>query len=131
MPEQPLPAAPPTPQRIMPRTGQHALAIGLLGHEARGPRNQPTQRHHQRGAPPLHLFGLARGLQTIIAQAMEPFRQNMLDQPPNARQRRDLVLLPWLGLVIVLPVSHPLPIVAPEASEGERRADDILRQVVR
>src|SRR5215831_8831930 len=39
LPEHPLPAAPPTRQRIMPRTGQHALAIGLLRHDATNPAN--------------------------------------------------------------------------------------------
>jgi len=44
----------------------------------------------------------------------------MLHHPPDKRQRRDLVLLPLLGLVIVIPVPHPLPIVAQDASEGDR-----------
>src|SRR5215471_11013977 len=39
LPQQHLPAAPRTPQRIMPRTGQHAIAIGLLHHDAIRPLN--------------------------------------------------------------------------------------------
>src|SRR6266568_9446678 len=100
LPQHHLPAATPTTQRITPRTGQHALAIGLLRHDAIGPLDQPTQRHHQRCEHHLHLLGLARGMETIIANAMEPFRQNMLHHPTNERQRRDLFLLPLLGLVI-------------------------------
>ena len=46
---------------------------------------------------------------------MEPFRQNMLDHPTDERQRRDLFLLPLLGLVIVVPIAHPLPVVAQDA----------------
>src|SRR5467141_1886342 len=115
LPEQHLPAATCTPQRITPCTGQHALTIGLLRRDAIRPLDQPTQRHHQRCEHPLHLLGFACGMQTIIAHAMEPFGQNMLHHSTNERQRRDLLLLPLLGLVIVLPIPHPLPIVAQDA----------------
>src|SRR5712691_2797204 len=130
LPEQPLPAATCTPQRIPPCTGQHALTRGLLRHDAIRPLDQPTQRHHQRCEHPLHLLGFAWGMQTIIAKAMEPFGQNMLHHAPNERQRRDLLLLPLLGLVIVLPIAHPLPIVAQDASQGDRGTHHVLRQGV-
>src|SRR6266700_2438765 len=112
-PEHHLPATPRTTERITTRTGQHASAVGLLHRDTIRPFDQPTQRHHQRCEHPLHLLGLARGMETIIADAVKPFRQNMLHHPTNERQRRDLFLLPLLGLVIVIPVSHQLPIVAP------------------
>src|SRR5216684_2950124 len=38
LPKHHLPAATRTPQRITPRTGQHAIAIGLLRHDTIGPR---------------------------------------------------------------------------------------------
>src|SRR5215470_4640843 len=82
-PEHHLPATPHTTERITPRTGQHASAGGLLRHDTIRPLDQPTQRHHQRGEHPLHLLGLARGMETIIADAMKPFRQNMLYHPPD------------------------------------------------
>src|SRR2546428_7280326 len=46
-----------------------------------------------------------------------PFRQNMLHHPTNEGQRRDLLLLTLLGLVIVIPIPHPLTIVAQDTSE--------------
>src|SRR5215831_5391619 len=130
-PEHHLPATPRTPERITTRTGQHALTGGLLRHHAIGPLDQPPQRSHQRGEHPLHFLDLARGVQPIRADAMAPFRQHMCHHPPDTRQRRDLFLLPLFGLVIVVPIPHPLPIVAQDASEGDRGADDVLRQVVR
>src|SRR5262249_59792197 len=72
-PEQHPPAATRTPQRIMPRTGQHAITVGLPRRNAICPLDQPTQRHHQHGEQPLHLLGLARGMETIIADAVKPF----------------------------------------------------------
>src|SRR5712691_11050390 len=131
LPEHHLPATPRTPERITPRTGQHALTVGLLRHDAIGPLDQPTQRYHQRGEHHLHFLDLARGMQPIIADAMEPFRQNMLHHPTDERQRRYLFLLTLFGLVIVVPIPHPLPIVAQDASEGDRGADNVFRQVVR
>src|SRR6266699_917425 len=130
-PEHHLPATPRTTERITPRTGKHASAVGLLCRDTIRPLDQPTQRHHQRGEHPLYLLGLARGMETIITYAVKTFRQNMLHHPPDKRQRRDLFLLPLLGLVIVIPIAHPLPIVAQDASEGDRGADDVFRQVVR
>src|SRR4030095_597145 len=129
LPEQHLPAATCTPQRIPPCTGQHALTVGLLRHDAIRPLDQPPQRHHQRGEHPLHLLGFACGMQTIIANAMEPFGQNMLHHPTDKRQRRDLFLLTLLGLVIVIPIPHPLTIVAQDASEGGRGTEEVFRQV--
>src|SRR6516165_9165413 len=131
LPEHHLPATPRTPERITTRTGQHASAVGLLHRDTIRPFDQPTQRHHQRCEHPLHLRGLARGMEPIIADAVKPFRQNMLYHPPDEGQRRDLFLLPLLGLVIVVPIPHPLPIVAQDTSEGDRGADDVFRQVVR
>src|SRR5262249_16509989 len=78
LPKQHLPTTTRTPQRITPRTGQHAITVGLLRHDTIRPLDQPTQRHHQRGEHPLHLLGLARGMETIITYAVKPFRQNML-----------------------------------------------------
>src|SRR2546425_9201778 len=77
-PEHHLPATPSTTERITPRTDKHARAVGCLRRDTIRPLDQPTQRHHQRCEHHLHLLGLARGMQTIIAYAMEPFRQNML-----------------------------------------------------
>src|SRR5262245_62021596 len=99
-PEHHLPATPRTPERITTRTGQHALTVGLLRHDAIGPLDQPTQRYHQRGEHPLHFLDLARGMQPIIADAMEPFRQNMLHHPTDERQRRYLFLLPLLVMYL-------------------------------
>src|SRR5215813_11484343 len=130
LPEQHLPATTRTPQRITPRTGQHALTVGLPRRDTIRPLDEPTQRHHQRGEHPLHLLGFARGMETIITYAVKPFRQNMLPHSTDKRQRRNLFLLPLLGLVIVIPIPHSLPIVAQDASEGDRGADDVFRQVV-
>ena len=69
-------------------------------------------------------------METIIAYAVKPFRQNMLHHPTDKRQGRDLFLLTLLGLVIVIPIPHPLPIIAQNTSEGDRGADDVCRQVV-
>src|SRR5215470_7684556 len=131
LPQPHLPATPRTTERITTRTGQHASAVGLLHHNTIRPFDQPTQRHHQCGEHPLHFLDLARGMQPIIADAMEPFRQNMLHHPTDERQRRYLFLLPLFSLVIVVPIPPPLPIVAQDASEGDRGADDVFRQVVR
>src|SRR5258708_36885865 len=126
----PLPATPRTTERITPRTGQHASAVGLLRHDTIRPLDQPTQRHHQRGEYPLHLLGLARGMETIIAYAVKPFRQNMLHHSTDEGQRRDFFLLPLLRLMIVIPIPHPLSIVAQDAAEGDRGTDDGFCQVV-
>src|SRR5882724_10444536 len=130
LPQDHLPATPSTPQRVTPRTGEHTLAVGPHRDTIRPP-EQPTQRHHQRGKQPLHLLGLTRGVQTIITNAVKTFGQNMLHHPTDKRERRDLFLLTLLGLVIVIPIAHPLTIVAQDASEGDRGTDDVFRQVVR
>ena len=72
-----LPATPSTPQRITPRTGEHTIAVGPRRDAIRPP-DQPTQRLHQRGEHHLHLLGLTRGMETIIANAVKTFGQNML-----------------------------------------------------
>src|SRR5215813_8327741 len=131
LPEHHLPATPRTTERITPRTGQHAITVGLPRRNAIRPLDQPTQRHHQHGEQPLHLLDFARSMQPIITNAMEPFRQNMLYHPTDEGQRRDLLLLPSLGLVIVVPIPHPLPVVAQQAPQGDRGTDDVFRQVVR
>src|SRR6266478_2917953 len=69
-------------------------------------------------------------MQTIITNAMKPSRQNMLHHPPDERQRRDLFLRTLLGLVIVVPIPRPLPVVAQDAPQGDRGADDVFRQVI-
>ena len=130
LPQDHLPATPSTPQRITPRTGEHTLAVGPRRDAIRPP-DQPTQCHHQRGEHPLHLLGLTRGMETIIANAVKSFRQNMLHHPTNEGQCRDLLLLPLLGLVIVLPIPHPLAIVTQDASQGDWGTDNVFRQVVR
>src|SRR6266446_4278963 len=119
LPQDHLPATPSTPQRITPRTGEHTLAVGPRRDAIRPP-DQPTQCHHQRGEHPLHLLGLTHGMQPIIAHAVKTFGQNMLHHPTNKRQRRYLFLLPLLGLVIVIPIPHPLPVVAQDAPQGNR-----------
>src|SRR6266478_8250589 len=126
LPQDHLPATPSTPQRITPRTGEHTSAVGPRRDAIRPP-EQSTQRHHQRGEHPLHFLGLTRGMQPIIANAMKTFGQNMLHHPTDERQRRDLFLLTLLGLVVVIPIPHLLPIVAQDASEGDRGADEIGR----
>src|SRR5215831_10467682 len=131
LPEQHLPAAMHTTQRITPRTGQHALTVALPRRDMIRPLDQPPQRHHQRCEYPLHLLGFTRGMQSIITNTMEPFGQDMLHHPPNERQCRDLFLLPLLGLVIVVPIPHPLPVVAQDAPQGNRGTDDVFRQVIR
>jgi hypothetical protein len=78
LPQQHLPAATRTLQRITPCTGPHALTIGLLRHDAIRALDQPTECYHQRGEHPLHFLGLARGMQPIITNAVKPFGQNML-----------------------------------------------------
>src|SRR6266446_662293 len=129
LPKHHLPATPRTTERITPRTGQHAITVSLLRHDAIRSLDQPTQCHHQHGEQPLHLLDFARGMQPIITNTMEPFRQNRLYHPPDEGQRRDLFLLPLLGLVIVVPVPHPLPVVAQDAPQGDRGTDDVFRQV--
>src|SRR6266436_2108739 len=125
LPKHHLPATPRTTERITPRTGQHAITVSLLRHDAIRSLDQPTQCHHQHGEQPLHLLDFARGMQPIITNTMEPFRQNRLYHPPDEGQRRDLFLLPLLGLVIVVPVPHPLPVVAQDAPQGDRGTDDV------
>jgi hypothetical protein len=66
-------------------------------------------------------------METIIANAVKPFGQNMLDHPPDTREGRDLFFLPLLGLVIVLPIAHPLPIIAQDTAEGDRGTHDVFR----
>src|SRR5216683_4609965 len=78
LPEHHLPTTTSTTERITPRTGQHAITVGLLRRDAIRPLDQPTERHHQHGEQPLHLLDFARGMQPIITNAMKPFRQNML-----------------------------------------------------
>src|SRR6266436_6602 len=131
LPKHHLPATPRTTERITPRTGPHAITVSLLRHDAIRSLDQPTQCHHQHGEQPLHLLDFARGMQPIITNTMEPFRQNRLYHPPDAGQRRDLFLLPLLGLVIVVPVPHPLPVVAQDAPQGDRGTDDVFRQGIR
>src|SRR5882762_6816777 len=75
-PEHHLPATLRTTERITPRTGQHASAVGLLRHDTIRPLDQPTQRHHQRGEYPLHLLGLARGMETIITNGVSLLQTN-------------------------------------------------------
>src|SRR5262249_61685837 len=76
-------------------------------------------------------YDVSRGMPSIITNTMEPFGQDMLHHPPNERQCRDLSLLPLLGLVIVVPIPHPLPVVAQDAPQGNRRTDDVFRQGIR
>src|SRR6266705_3001734 len=54
----------------------------------------------------------------------------MLYHPTDEGQCRDLFLLPLLGLVIVVPIPHPLPVVAQDAPQGNRGTDDVFRQVI-
>src|SRR5882724_9634658 len=130
LPQNHLPATPSTPQRITPRTGEHTLAVGPRRDAIRPP-DQSTQRHHQRGEHPLHLLGLTRGMQPIIANAMKTFGQNMLHHPTDERQRRDLFLLTLLGLVVVIPIPHLLTVIAQNASQGDRGTHHVFREVVR
>src|SRR5215475_6875562 len=121
----------PTAQRITPRTGEDTLTVGLPCRDTILPFDQPPECYHQPCEHLLHLLGLTRGMETIIANAVKPFRQNMLCHPPDKREGRDLFFLPLLGFVIVIPIAHPLPIIAQDASQGDRGTHDIFRQVVR
>src|SRR4029434_3920939 len=109
LPEDHVPAATPTAQRITPRTGEDTLTVGVSHRDTIRPLAQPPERYHQPCEHLLHLLGLTRGMEPVIANAVKPFRQNMLDHPPDKREGRDLFLLPLLGLVIVVPIPHPLP----------------------
>src|SRR6516162_952533 len=130
LPEEHGPATTPTAQRITPRTGEDTLTVSLSRRDPIRPFDQPPERDHQPCEHLLHLLGLTRGMEPVITNTMEPFRQNMLYHPPDERQCRDLFLLTLLGLVIIVPIAHPLPVVAQDAPQGDRGTDDVFRQVV-
>ncbi len=131
LPEDHVPSTTHTAQRITPRTGEDTLTVGLPRRDTIRPFDQPPERYHQPCEHLLHLLGLTRGMEPVIANAVKPFRQNMLDHPTDEGQRRDLFFLPLLGLGIVLPIAHPLPIIAQDAAEGDRGTHHIFRQVIR
>src|SRR4051794_2238325 len=75
-PEDHVPSTTHTAQRITPRTGEDTLTVGLPRRETRRPVAQPPERSHQPGAHLLHLLGLPRGMEPVIAHAVNPLRQH-------------------------------------------------------
>jgi hypothetical protein len=55
----------------------------------------------------------------------------MLYHPTDEGQCRDLFLLTLLRLMIVVPIPHPLSVVAQDAPQRDRGADNVFRQVIR
>src|SRR5712691_8377620 len=117
-------------RRIPACAGQYPLAVGLPRHHPIRALDRPPHRHQNRFEERSYALMLAGRMQTIIADTMKPLGQNVLHQATDKPQHRHLYLFTFTRLVVAVPITHSLPIIAQDAPKRDRRAHHVLRQII-
>jgi hypothetical protein len=69
-------------------------------------------------------------MQAVIADTMKPFGENVLHHAPDKDHGWNIFLCALPRLMIVIPIAHPLTIVADYPPQRDRWAHDVFGQVV-